>query len=99
MILTKDTQTAYIYKLAVRDMRDIEPTRIKWLTLERINEHLKKARTKHRKFANNKYQVISIASEELGELAKEVNDNDLEQAKEEALDLIAVLIRFIEEDK
>jgi NTP pyrophosphatase (non-canonical NTP hydrolase) len=43
-----------------------------------------------------------LATEELGEFAKAVNDNDIEQAKREALDTIAVLVRFIEladEDK
>lgn len=63
---------------------------------------VKKAKDKHPVFARNFFHAVSLATEELGEFAKAVNDNDIEQAKREALDTIAVLVRFIEladEDK
>lgn len=67
-------------------------------TLTKINEHLKKARSKHPNFANTPTQVVSLSVEELGEFAKEINDENFTNAVEEALDTIAVLIRFIEGD-
>lgn len=54
------------------------------------------AKQKHPVFARNFFHAVSLATEELGEFAKAVNDNDIEHAKKEALDTIAVLIRFIE---
>lgn len=83
---------------------------MKQSTIKKINEHLEKARKKHPEFApQEEFQIVSIATEELGEIAKAINDynsfkftlkgaNAMEQAREETLDLIAVLIRFIEED-
>ena len=75
-----------------------------------------KARAKHPHFAPcGPMQVVSISAEELGEIAKEINDwvdkpnmrcdwgtpecKEYLRAKDEALDLVAVLIRFIEGDK
>lgn len=88
---------------------------MKQSTIQKINEHLKKARNKHPKFApGGPLQVVSLSAEELGEMAQAVNDwytkpdmlcdwgcsicNEYMQAKDEALDLIAVLVRFIEGD-
>ena len=68
-------------------------------TLSDISKHLAKARKKHPYFADSIYKVISIASEELGEFAQAINDNKpIEAIKSEALDLIAVLVRFLEGD-
>lgn len=77
-------------------------------TLKKIDAHLKKARKKHKEFF--KYyitEVLAIAGEEFGEWCKEVNTyfygsnkeftKHRKLAKEEALDLIAVLIRYLEE--
>ena len=74
-----------------------------------IDEHLMHARKKHPCFVEGLIQVPAIAAEELGEMVKEINDAYYENneiirqklvkcAKDEALDLIAVLIRFIEGD-
>lgn len=63
-----------------------------------INKHLFRARNKHPKFASNYFHIVSLACEELGEMAQAVNDGNIEKAKDEALDLMAVLVRFIEED-
>lgn len=67
--------------------------------IEFVNKHLLKARKKHPKFASSLFHIISIATEELGEMAQAVNDGDIEKAKAEAGDLIAVLVRFIEKDE
>lgn len=64
-----------------------------------ISKHLAKARKKHPYFANSIDRVVSIAAEELGEFAQAINDNKpIEEIKSEALDLIAVLVRFLEGD-
>lgn len=55
----------------------------------------KHAEEKHPFFVENPVQAVSVATEELGEMAKAVNDGDWKQAKAEALDTIAVLVRFI----
>ena len=68
-------------------------------TLSDISKHLAKARKKHPSFADSRYRVVSIATEEIGELAQAINDNKpMEEIKAEALDLIAVLVRFLEGD-
>ena len=79
------------------------------ITKRLIEEHLDKAREKHPRFVEGMMHVPAIATEELGEMEKEINDAYYESneiirqklikcAKSEALDLIAVLIRFIEDD-
>lgn len=67
-------------------------------TIDLIDFAVKQARKKHPYFADNAHHVISLATEELGEFAKEVNDGDRINAEAEALDLIAVLVRYLEED-
>jgi NTP pyrophosphatase (non-canonical NTP hydrolase) len=69
------------------------------MTPELINKIIKAvqhAKEKHPVFCANGYHAISLATEELGELAKAMNDADLEQVELEALDTIAVLVRIIE---
>jgi NTP pyrophosphatase (non-canonical NTP hydrolase) len=68
-------------------------------TFENINQSVAKARKKHPKFAFSTAQVVSIATEELGEFAQAINDGDLKAADLEARDLIAVLVRFLERDE
>ena len=77
-------------------------------TKKLINKHLKKARKKHPVFVTEgNIQVPTLALEELGEMAKEINDawyaktthqcrKHKVRAIKEALDVIATLIRFIE---
>ena len=77
-------------------------------TIKLIDRHLKKARKKHPIFVTEgNIQVPTLAAEELGEMAKEINDawyaktneqcrKHKDLAIKEALDLIAILIRFIE---
>lgn len=71
---------------------------MKQSTLKLIEKHLTKARSKHSEFAETNYQIISIATEELGELAQAVNDGKITKTKSEAADLIAVMVRLIEGD-
>ncbi|WP_428042740.1 hypothetical protein [Candidatus Avelusimicrobium fimicolum] len=64
-------------------------------TFNEIIQATKHAEEKHPFFTENPQHAVSLATEELGEMAKSVNDGNLEQAKAEALDTIAVLVRFI----
>lgn len=66
---------------------------------ERMNEIIKAvnhAKEKHPFFCENLPHAVSLATEELGELAKAVNDGDMAGIKAEALDTIAVMVRLIE---
>ena len=67
-------------------------------TMNEIIQAVQRARKKHPHFADNRFHAVSIAAEELGEFAKAVNEGDASTAQEEALDTIAVLVRFLELD-
>ena len=67
-------------------------------TMNEIIQAVQRARKKHPHFADNRFHAVSLASEELGEFAKAVNEDNRSQAEEEALDTIAVLVRFLELD-
>lgn len=60
-----------------------------------IEQAVANACAKHPLFATSTHEVVSLATEELGEFAQAINDNDIKAAKREALDLIAVLMRFL----
>lgn len=64
--------------------------------LNKIIKAVQKAKAKHPYFCENQYQAISIATEELGELAQAINDGNYKDAEVEALDTIAVCVRIIE---
>lgn len=68
-------------------------------TVDEIEYATLAARSIHPHFADNAFQVISLATEELGEFAQAVNDKKPRKARQEALDLIAVLVRYLEKDK
>lgn len=61
-----------------------------------IEQAIANACAKHPLFAENEYQVVSLATEELGEFAQAINDKDTEKARKEALDTIAVLVRYLQ---
>lgn len=63
--------------------------------LSEVIEAVQRAEDKHPRFAAHLFHAVSLAAEELGEMAKAVNDGNLQQAKAEALDTIAVLVRFV----
>ena len=65
---------------------------------KKVYIHLQNVRKKHPVFSHSRWQTVSIAAEEFGEWAQAVNDKDYEKAKQEAADLIAVIIRHIEGD-
>lgn len=67
-------------------------------TTEDINFAVKRARKKHDYFAEDDFQIVSLAAEELGEFAQAINDGDKIRAHVEALDLIVVLVRYLEGD-
>lgn len=67
-------------------------------TMNEIIQAVQRARKKHPQFAVNLHHAVSLAAEELGEFAKAVNEDNRSQAEEEALDTIAVLVRFLEGD-
>ena len=64
-----------------------------------IEQAVANACAKHPLFATSAHEVVSLATEELGEFARAVNDRNPELAKKEALDLIAVIVRYLQEKK
>ena len=64
-----------------------------------IEQAVANACAKHPLFATSIHEVVSLATEELGEFAQAVNDRNSELAKKEALDLIAVIVRYLQEEK
>ena len=64
-----------------------------------IEQAVANACAKHPLFATSTYEVVSLATEELGEFAQAVNDRNQELSKKEALDLIAVIVRYLQEEK
>lgn len=66
-------------------------------TLSKITTALQSARLRHPEFPKNLFEQLSIITEELGEMAQALNDGNERDARKEALDTIAVLIRFLEE--
>lgn len=66
-------------------------------TMNEIIQAVQRARKKHPHFAATAWEAVSLASEELGEFSRAVNEDNRSQAEEEALDTIAVLVRFLEE--
>ena len=61
-----------------------------------IEQAVANACAKHPLFATNEAQAICIAAEEFGEWSKEINEGKVELAREECLDLLAVLIRYLQ---
>lgn len=71
---------------------------MKKITKELIELSVKKARKKHPQFCLDTAEMVCLLVEEVGELAQCINDGDYNGARDEALDSIAVLIRFLEGD-
>lgn len=65
-------------------------------TPNRIIKATQHACKKHPFFAKSPEHAVSLATEELGEMAKAINDGNWQQAAAEALDTIAVLVRTLE---
>ena len=63
-----------------------------------VLNQLAKAKAKHPIFPSNPSEGLSIITEELGELAEAINDNQsVERMKEEAAHVAVTAIRFLEE--
>lgn len=62
----------------------------------KIIKAVQHAKSKHPFFCDNLPHAVCLATEELGELAKAVNDGNQAEIEAEALDTIAVLVRIIE---
>lgn len=65
-------------------------------TPNRIIKATQHACEKHPFFAKSPEHAVSLATEELGEMAKAINDGNWQQAAAETLDTIAVLVRTLE---
>lgn len=67
-------------------------------TMNLIIKAVEHARKKHPHFADDLNHALALALEELGELAKAVNDKKpWDEVCAEAYDTIAVLVRIVEE--
>lgn len=64
--------------------------------MNKIIKAVERAKDKHPFFCENLPHAVCLATEELGELAKAVNDANRAEIEAEALDAIAVLVRIIE---
>lgn len=68
-------------------------------TMNLIIGSTKHARNKHPDFADNICRALCLAQEEMGEVAKAINDRaDWEEVVSEIYDTIAVLVRIAEKD-
>jgi hypothetical protein len=73
---------------------------VKLDTIKAVKAALARARREHPEYdeARGYDGIVALAAEELGEMAQAVNDGKPENFRAEALDLIAVLVRFLEGD-
>lgn len=67
-------------------------------TYDAIKEHVDHARAKHPNWRKTAAYVLDVAGMEWQELQHAVKWETPRRQKEEALDLIAVLVRFVEGD-
>lgn len=63
---------------------------------EPLNLHLKSAREKHPVFATSKQEAVSILLEEVGEVARAVNEKDDEGLVSELFDVVTVCLRWLQ---
>lgn len=61
-----------------------------------LKKELEHARTKHPIFTENAFQGLSIVTEEVGELAQALNDDNLEKAKIECAQVVVSATRMLE---
>ena len=67
-------------------------------TLDRISKHVDHAREKHPEWRKTAEYALSVADLEYGELRHALHWESPKRQEEEALDMIAVLVRIIEGD-
>lgn len=67
-------------------------------TIENLRRHVDHAREKHPEWVRNVDYVVDVAEMEWQEVRHALRWEGRERAKEEAYDLMAVLVRFVEDD-
>ena len=67
-------------------------------TLQAVSRRLDHARTKHPVFADNKEGAFDVIMDEVDELYEAIQNEAWERQVDEALDVIATCVRFIEWD-
>ena len=68
-------------------------------TIKAMKQCVDAARTRHPFFSSSKNQALALLMEEVGEVARAVNDQEEDsRIKEELLHVITVCIRWIEND-
>ena len=67
-------------------------------TIDRITEHVRHAREKHPDWRKTAEYAMSVADLEYGELRHALHWESQKRVEEEALDMIAVLVRIVEGD-
>ena len=65
-------------------------------TLQAVSRRLDHARTKHPVFADNKEGAFDVIMDEVDELYEAIQNEAWERQVDEALDVIATCVRFIE---
>lgn len=71
---------------------------MKLKTLQAVSRRLDHARTCHPVFADNKEQSFAVIMDEVDELYEAIQNESWERQVDEALDVIATCVRFIEGD-
>ena len=71
---------------------------MKLKTLQAVSRRLDHARTCHPVFADNKEQAFAVIMDEVDELYEAIQNESWERQVDEALDVIATCVRFIEGD-
>lgn len=71
---------------------------MKLKTLQAVSRRLDHAREQHPVFADNKEQAFVVIMDELNELFDAIQNESWERQVDEALDVIATCVRFIEGD-
>lgn len=84
--------------LAVDEYKE-SPKMVTDHTIKTINQSVDAAREKHPFFARDENHALALLMEEVGEVARAINDTeDNDRIKEELLHVIAICIRWIEND-
>ena len=71
---------------------------MKLKTLQAVSRRLDHAREQHPVFADNKEQAFVVIMDELNELFDAIQNESWDRQVDEALDVIATCVRFIEGD-
>lgn len=84
--------------LQIIDQKDATAGGVSLETLRRIDAHVIHARQKHPHWFPHDDFVRSVAEMEFDEFSHAISWENRKRAEEEALDVIAVMVRFLEGD-